>query len=91
MRSTFSRDPSLAENLLATGDCYLAEGLPAKDNFWGIGESGKGRNELGKILMKLRDEIRELRSLERSQPSASAFLERSQDIELSECIWRHLR
>jgi ribA/ribD-fused uncharacterized protein len=57
VRPKFLRDPGLKEKLLATGDRLLQEGLPAKDKFWGIGTDGKGRNELGKILMRVRQEL----------------------------------
>ena len=32
--------------------------LAKVDSFWGTGEDGKGRNELGKALMRLRDKLR---------------------------------
>ncbi len=50
-------DNDLAQRLLATGDAELVEGNNWGDRFWGICR-GEGRNELGKILMKVRDELR---------------------------------
>lgn len=50
-------DPELRKKLLATGDAYLEEGLPAKDTFWGVVD-GRGENMLGKLLMQVRDEVR---------------------------------
>lgn len=47
----------LKEKLLDTGDQELVEGNWWKDTFWGVC-MGDGRNELGKILMKVRQEIR---------------------------------
>jgi predicted NAD-dependent protein-ADP-ribosyltransferase YbiA (DUF1768 family) len=43
----------LKEKLLATGDAILHEDSPT-DVFWGK----KGEDWLGKLLMKVRDEIR---------------------------------
>jgi predicted NAD-dependent protein-ADP-ribosyltransferase YbiA (DUF1768 family) len=40
--------------LLATGDAHLEEGNWWGDYFWGVCK-GKGENNLGKILMKVRD------------------------------------
>jgi ribA/ribD-fused uncharacterized protein len=56
--------PELREKLLATGDAWLEEGNYWHDNFWGVCHCLKcqdemGWNHLGKILMKIRDEIRE--------------------------------
>jgi len=44
--------------LMQTGDMPLIEDSP-KDGFWGWGEDHQGRNELGKIWMRLRDEWRD--------------------------------
>ncbi len=46
------------KKLLETEDLLLVEDSP-KDGFWGWGRDRKGRNELGKIWMKLRDELRD--------------------------------
>ncbi len=46
------------KKLLETEDLLLVEDSP-KDGFWGWGPDRKGRNELGKIWMKLRDELRD--------------------------------
>jgi len=48
--------PGLKESLIATGDAELIEGNWWGDTFWGICK-GVGRNELGKILMKVRWEL----------------------------------
>lgn len=42
--------------LLTTKDKILIENSPY-DKFWGIGSDGTGKNILGKMLMKLREEI----------------------------------
>ncbi len=47
------RDPKLKRLLISTRGHKLIENSPT-DAFWGIGD-GTGRNELGKILMRIRD------------------------------------
>lgn len=42
------------KKLMQTGDRRLVEDSP-KDDFWGWGSSKDGRNELGKVWMRLRD------------------------------------
>jgi ribA/ribD-fused uncharacterized protein len=56
----FIQNPDLMKRLLDTGDAILEEGNNWRDTVWGICPvgSGNGRNELGKILMRLRDEFR---------------------------------
>lgn len=49
--------PELREALDNTGSELLVEGNWWKDTFWGICE-GRGQNNLGKILMKVREENR---------------------------------
>lgn len=51
------KDESLKEMLLLTGDQEIIEENYWGDTFWGICK-GKGQNHLGKILMKVRDELR---------------------------------
>ena len=59
VRYKFFTHKDLAELLLATGDEELVEGNDWGDDFWGvILETGKGENHLGKILMKVREELR---------------------------------
>lgn len=65
-RAKFTMNSSLklAERLLATGDEELVEGNTWHDNYWGDCTCDKcknipGRNQLGKTLMKLREDIRE--------------------------------
>jgi ribA/ribD-fused uncharacterized protein len=52
----------LAERLLETGSMSIVEGNFWHDNFWGQCSCdkchGKGKNNLGKILMNVRDELR---------------------------------
>ena len=58
------KDETLSEMLLSTGDQELIEGNWWKDYFWGVC-NGKGENNLGKILMTVREEI----SLQNQKPS----------------------
>jgi len=52
------QDPALRAKLLATGEAELQEGNRWNDKFWGVDlRTGEGRNELGKILMKVRAEL----------------------------------
>ncbi len=48
--------PALARRLLATGRADLVEGNLWGDRYWGVC-GGVGRNELGKILMRVREEL----------------------------------
>ncbi len=43
--------------LLATGDEEIIENAPM-DYFWGCGADGSGENRLGKILMRVRSDLR---------------------------------
>ena len=56
IRSKF-KNPKLSKKLLETGDSILEEGNTWKDTFWGV-YNGQGENHLGKILMKIREEIK---------------------------------
>jgi N-glycosidase YbiA len=51
------KNEELSDLLLSTDDKELIEGNYWNDTFWGIC-NGKGKNNLGKILMKVRWEIR---------------------------------
>ncbi|MFC1656923.1 NADAR family protein [Patescibacteria group bacterium] len=48
--------PYVQRKLLQTKDLLMIEDSP-KDSFWGWGEGRKGRNELGKVWMKLRGKL----------------------------------
>jgi ribA/ribD-fused uncharacterized protein len=43
--------------LLATADDEIVEENP-NDSFWGNGKDGNGENQMGKILMRIREEIK---------------------------------
>lgn len=47
--------------LLSTGTETIVENAPT-DYYWGCGADGSGKNMLGKILMEVRDHLREERS-----------------------------
>jgi len=51
------KNPLLREKLLNTGDAEIHEHTE-DDFFWGDGGNGKGESWLGKLLMKVREEIR---------------------------------
>ena len=60
----FSQNKDLKEKLLNTGDAYLEEGTWWHDNCWGNCYCDKcknivGENRLGKILMRIREELKE--------------------------------
>jgi ribA/ribD-fused uncharacterized protein len=50
-------DPDLKEKLIATGKSILIENSKT-DSYWGIGPKGTGKNMLGKLLMKVREELK---------------------------------
>lgn len=59
----FSQNQELKEKLLATGDEFLEEGTTWHDNCWGNCTCEKcknipGENRLGKILMRIRSELK---------------------------------
>lgn len=56
VRAKFTQYPDLREILLATGDAKLIEHT-TNDSYWGDGGDGSGRNMLGRILMRVRDEL----------------------------------
>jgi len=56
LEAKFSQHPKLRQLLVETQGRQLIENSPV-DSFWGVGEDGQGRNELGKALMRLRDKL----------------------------------
>jgi len=56
VRCKLEQNPYVLHKLEQTSDKLIVEDSP-KDSFWGWGPDRDGRNELGKIWMKLRDEI----------------------------------
>lgn len=51
------KHPTLKRWLIETGDEELIEGNSWHDTYWGVYE-GTGKNTLGKLLMKLREELK---------------------------------
>ncbi len=64
IKSKFSQNINLEDTLLHTGNHELVEGNVWHDNYWGNCQCGKssckkeGLNQLGKILMKRRREVK---------------------------------
>lgn len=58
LRQKFKAGSNLAQRLLDTGDRELIEGNYWGDTFWGVCK-GVGQNNLGKLLMQVRKELRE--------------------------------
>ena len=58
LRQKFSPGTHLADLLIATGSEALIEDNDWKDTYWGV-YKGKGENNLGKLLMKIRKELQE--------------------------------
>lgn len=58
VQAKFEQHPELAEKLLQTDTAYLEEGNTWGDRVWGTVD-GKGANNLGRILMQVREILRE--------------------------------
>ncbi len=57
VKAKFIQNPTIAKLLIDTNDKVIIEGNNWGDIYWGIC-NGKGENNLGKILMKVREEIK---------------------------------
>ena len=57
VEAKFEQNPELMKMLQETRPHDLIEGNNWGDRFWGESPLGNGRNELGKILMSVRDDI----------------------------------
>lgn len=53
----FIQNPDLAKKLVATDNAELIEGNTWNDKFWGVC-NGEGENKLGKILMRIRLDLK---------------------------------
>lgn len=58
LRHKIEQNPYVRKKLLETKNYTIVEDSP-KDSFWGWGIDRKGNNQLGKLWMKLRDEIKD--------------------------------
>lgn len=56
IKAKFEQNEDLKKKLLKTNDEYLEEGNTWYDSYWGV-YKGKGKNILGKLLMKVRLEL----------------------------------
>jgi len=56
VKDKFTRNQDLKQKLIDTGNEELIEGNTWNDTYWGVCR-GRGKNMLGKILMRVRDEI----------------------------------
>ncbi len=59
VKDKFTRDESLKTKLLETGNDLLVEDNTWGDTYWGKCD-GKGKNHLGKILMRVRNQLRQI-------------------------------
>ena len=57
LRAKHAQHPYISGRLIATGDRIIIEDSPT-DAFWGWGPDRQGKNHLGKIWMRFRDELR---------------------------------
>ncbi len=57
VRAKLAQHSYIRQKLIETGDSMIVE-TNDNDGFWGWGKDHKGRNELGKIWMKLREELK---------------------------------
>ena len=57
VKAKFSQNEDLKNKLLSTNDEHLEEGNTWGDRIWGT-VNGKGQNNLGKILMQVREELK---------------------------------
>lgn len=56
VRRKFVANPDIREVLVSTGDELLVE-ASRHDYYWGSGDDGSGKNRLGQMLMRVREEI----------------------------------
>lgn len=56
LHAKFTRHPDLRDRLLATGQAHLEEGNDWGDTYWGT-VGGRGQNQLGRLLMRVRREL----------------------------------
>ena len=56
LKAKFTQNSLLHNLLLKTGEEELIENSPW-DSYWGSGRTGKGKNRMGALLMKLRSEF----------------------------------
>jgi ribA/ribD-fused uncharacterized protein len=57
VKAKFSQHKALRKILLETGDAKIVEHTE-NDSYWADGPDGKGKNQLGKTLMRVREELK---------------------------------
>jgi N-glycosidase YbiA len=57
LRAKFTQHPELKQLLMSTRGCHLVEHTK-NDRYWGDGGDSTGKNMLGLLLVKLRDELK---------------------------------
>jgi N-glycosidase YbiA len=57
VKEKFSVHADIRDILLSTGELLIVENSPT-DSYWGCGPDQNGHNQLGKILMQVRQELR---------------------------------
>lgn len=57
LRLKVEQNPIVKEVLLNTKDYFIAENCIDEDTDWGLDNNNQGNNNLGKIWMKIRDEL----------------------------------
>ena len=68
LRYKFFMHKGLGDMLLATGDQNLVEGTTWNDRYWGVDVTvtpNIGENNLGRLLMKLRKQLKSLRNIDK--------------------------
>lgn len=65
LRLKVSQNPIVMKKLLATENYIIAEYCTDEDTEWGLDNNNSGENNLGKIWMKIRDELKGSDSNER--------------------------
>lgn len=59
VKDKMERNPEIKNLLLETGNLIIEEGNTWHDTYWGVDlRTGYGRNQLGKTLMRLREEFK---------------------------------
>jgi N-glycosidase YbiA len=58
LMAKFLQHKDIRDQLMATGQEELIEDSPV-DYYWGCGKDGSGKNMLGKLLMEVREELRD--------------------------------
>ena len=76
--------PDLRRRLLETGDAELVEGNHWGDTYWGVCR-GTGRNELGRILMRIRGRIGDYDPLPPCVPDDGVLLDWNRDWLQAQC------